>query len=114
MNHQYERVGPAGDVPRWVGQDAVHVEVVRTAPANGLLAAEIEGRDVRVEVGEPARRRVVRIHYVQLGRAAGFCSRECESTLFGRAYIEEVQVARIQTPALSLQRMEPHVHGGSG
>jgi hypothetical protein len=35
-----------------VSQDSVHLEIIRTAPANGLLLSKLERRDVCIEVRE--------------------------------------------------------------
>jgi hypothetical protein len=47
-----ERIRLARLIVGRVGQDSVHVEIICTAPADGLLFSEVERRYVGIEVRE--------------------------------------------------------------
>ncbi len=52
MDMEDERIVSARLIAWRVSQDAVHVEIIRTAPAKGLLFAKLERRYVSIEVRE--------------------------------------------------------------
>jgi hypothetical protein len=50
MDEENERIQLTWLIARRVSQDSVHVEIIRTAPANGLLFSKVERRYVGIEV----------------------------------------------------------------